>query len=107
MNEYKANEEVCWSKNRECQHEFHRTCLVPWLLKNNHCPCCRSNYLAEDIPNEKDDEEEEEEEDDGDDNEEEGVIDSSRMESGQDSAEDESDTNHPSNVPDSNTIISV
>ena len=103
MNEYKANEEVCWSKNRECQHEFHRTCLVPWLLKNNHCPCCRSNYLAEDIPNEKDDEEEE----DGDDNEEEGVIDSSRMESGQDSAEDESDTNHPSNVQDSNTIISV
>ena len=106
MNEYKANEEVCWSKNRECQHEFHRTCLVPWLLKNNHCPCCRSNYLAEDIPNEKDDEEEEEEED-GDDNEEEGVIDSSRMESGQDSSEDESDPSHSSDVQDSNTIISV
>lgn len=24
-----------------CQHIFHRECIIPWLVKNNTCPVCR------------------------------------------------------------------
>lgn len=24
-----------------CAHRYHSRCLVPWLEKNQHCPCCR------------------------------------------------------------------
>ncbi|CAN1318559.1 Probable E3 ubiquitin-protein ligase RHY1A [Linum perenne] len=24
-----------------CAHRFHSKCLLPWLLSNSHCPCCR------------------------------------------------------------------
>lgn len=26
----------------ECQHTYHRTCLITWLVENNTCPLCRS-----------------------------------------------------------------
>ncbi|KAL6221349.1 hypothetical protein ACLB2K_009100 [Fragaria x ananassa] len=25
-----------------CAHRFHSGCMVPWLEKNAHCPCCRT-----------------------------------------------------------------
>lgn len=25
-----------------CKHRFHSSCLVPWLNKHCHCPCCRT-----------------------------------------------------------------
>lgn len=79
LNDYAAGEEVCFSKNRTCQHEFHRSCLVQWLTKHYHCPLCRVNYLG--------DEEAEEASRDGgveeniDDESSEGAIDSSNHES--------------------------
>jgi hypothetical protein len=48
LQDYSIGDQICWSKNRLCQHHFHHDCLVPWLLKHNHCPCCRLDYLAED-----------------------------------------------------------
>ncbi|XP_050364594.1 probable E3 ubiquitin-protein ligase RHY1A [Argentina anserina] len=24
-----------------CAHRFHSGCMIPWLEKNAHCPCCR------------------------------------------------------------------
>eukprot|EP00980_Cylindrotheca_fusiformis_P003965 scaffold871_cov130-Cylindrotheca_fusiformis.AAC.42 len=47
LHDYKAGEEVCFSKNKACQHEFHRSCIVPWLLKHYHCPLCRVNFLGD------------------------------------------------------------
>lgn len=42
---YKVGDEICHPKERPCPHDFHRDCLVPWLLKQNACPCCRVQYL--------------------------------------------------------------
>lgn len=28
-----------------CAHRFHSTCLIPWLVNNAHCPCCRKVIL--------------------------------------------------------------
>lgn len=27
-----------------CAHRFHSRCLIPWLDKNQHCPCCRMDF---------------------------------------------------------------
>lgn len=31
----------------ECGHEFHRSCIIPWLRSHNTCPNCRSKVLIE------------------------------------------------------------
>ena len=28
-----------------CSHQFHRTCLLTWLLRTNECPTCRTKVL--------------------------------------------------------------
>lgn len=30
-----------------CAHRYHPRCLVPWLEKNAHCPCCRMEIHVE------------------------------------------------------------
>mmetsp|Transcript_34168 Transcript_34168/g.82828 ORF Transcript_34168/g.82828 Transcript_34168/m.82828 type:complete len:690 (-) Transcript_34168:28-2097(-) len=46
LQDYKVGDEICYpTKSRPCCHQFHRGCLVPWLLKHNVCPCCRVQYL--------------------------------------------------------------
>lgn len=47
LNAYEPGDQLCWSKHAECDHVFHRSCIEPWLMKHNQCPCCRCNYLAE------------------------------------------------------------
>ncbi|CAJ1948251.1 unnamed protein product [Cylindrotheca closterium] len=43
---FEEGDEACWSKNPECDHVFHTTCLKPWLMAHSECPCCRKDYLS-------------------------------------------------------------
>jgi hypothetical protein len=40
-----------WVYSLGCRHQFHRWCLVGWLIKakNTSCPLCRDVILVEDI----------------------------------------------------------
>lgn len=31
-----------------CNHEFHDTCIMPWLEKTNSCPMCRQEMKTDD-----------------------------------------------------------
>jgi hypothetical protein len=46
LESYKAGDILSWSTNMLCKHVFHFNCIVPWLLKNNFCPMCRTDLLA-------------------------------------------------------------
>lgn len=47
LEEYKANDEIAWSKNHDCAHAFHLDCILDWLMDNEDCPLCRAHYLSE------------------------------------------------------------
>ncbi|CAI0472515.1 unnamed protein product [Linum tenue] len=32
-----------------CRHLFHWSCILPWLVKRNTCPCCRFQLPTEDV----------------------------------------------------------
>lgn len=32
-----------------CDHFFHWKCILPWLKKNNTCPCCRFQLPSDDV----------------------------------------------------------
>ena len=34
-------------------HYFHRECLVPWLEIHNTCPCCRHEFITDDVEYER------------------------------------------------------
>jgi hypothetical protein len=42
---YTQGEEVAFSKNNKCKHQFHKDCIVEWLMKRTACPCCREEYI--------------------------------------------------------------
>jgi len=42
---YTKGEEVAFSKNNKCKHQFHKDCIVEWLMKRTACPCCREEYI--------------------------------------------------------------
>lgn len=46
LDAYEDGEDVCWSKNDECVHAFHLSCMMEWLMDNDDCPMCRANYLT-------------------------------------------------------------
>ena len=43
--EFEGEEDICKSKNEECQHIFHLECMVEWLMKHDECLLCRCDYL--------------------------------------------------------------
>ena len=47
---YQPGDTVVWASNEECQHAFHRKCIVKYLVKIQKkvaatpCPCCRQRF---------------------------------------------------------------
>ena len=49
LDHYQPGEVICASKSEECNHVFHKECLIPWMMKNNgRCPLCRVDFMKED-----------------------------------------------------------
>lgn len=46
LSDFQVGDKICWSNNPQCVHAFHIDCLEPWLMKHNHCPLCRNDYLV-------------------------------------------------------------
>jgi Ring finger domain len=46
LDEYADGDDVCFSYNRRCQHVFHRSCIIDWLMSDDTCPCCRQSFVA-------------------------------------------------------------
>mmetsp|Transcript_2791 Transcript_2791/g.5041 ORF Transcript_2791/g.5041 Transcript_2791/m.5041 type:complete len:211 (-) Transcript_2791:309-941(-) len=50
LEEYKPGSSVVWSTNADCEHAFHRDCIVKYFDKiqrkvaETPCPCCRAKY---------------------------------------------------------------
>lgn len=47
LSSYELGDNIVWSINISCQHAFHDTCIISWLVKNQKgtpCPCCRSDF---------------------------------------------------------------
>jgi hypothetical protein len=45
LENFEMEDDVASSKVSDCQHFFHRDCIVEWLLKSGQCPSCRASYL--------------------------------------------------------------
>jgi hypothetical protein len=56
---YKTGDTVVWASNQECQHAFHRKCIVKYLIKIQKkvaatpCPCCRQRFTDLDVEERK------------------------------------------------------
>jgi len=37
-----ASNNLCSTKN--CNHTFHKNCIMKWLLKQKNCPICRTSF---------------------------------------------------------------
>mmetsp|Transcript_18980 Transcript_18980/g.52721 ORF Transcript_18980/g.52721 Transcript_18980/m.52721 type:complete len:350 (-) Transcript_18980:405-1454(-) len=48
LSSYEIDDVVCFSKKVECQHAFHKDCIIPWLAKKDEprCPCCRQEFCT-------------------------------------------------------------
>jgi hypothetical protein len=48
LEEYKAGDEIAWSRNPDCHHVYHTHCVVEWLMTRTECPICRNSYAVVD-----------------------------------------------------------
>lgn len=44
--DFKVNDTVAYSDNDECNHVYHKGCIIPWFMKGNtSCPYCRRDFI--------------------------------------------------------------
>ena len=46
FSDYQSGQEIVWSSNRSCRHAFHKSCVMPWLIKTLCCPVCRQSFVS-------------------------------------------------------------
>jgi hypothetical protein len=47
LEDYKHGDYIIQNPSKECEHMFHRACIVEWLSSetaNGHCPMCRQTF---------------------------------------------------------------
>lgn len=47
LDAFEAGDTLSWSKELRCKHVFHGGCLLPWLMKNDDCPMCRTTLIQD------------------------------------------------------------
>jgi len=45
---FEAGQDLSFSRGLKCHHCFHRDCLVPWMMRNDDCPMCRTRLVDDD-----------------------------------------------------------
>ena len=46
---YNAGDDLCFSHNNECDHVFHKNCIMSWLIQHDDCPNCRATFIVSTI----------------------------------------------------------
>ena len=45
LEQFKNGDDICCSRNLECGHVFHLSCITSWLMTHDDCPLCRADYF--------------------------------------------------------------
>ena len=45
LEKFRNHDEISFSHDSLCPHEYHIGCIVEWLLKHSNCPYCRRCYI--------------------------------------------------------------
>lgn len=47
LGRFSVGDQISWSTNPHCSHQYHRDCIYSWLLKHADCPVCRQTFLPQ------------------------------------------------------------